>query len=686
MAPLFTIRAGKKQPISKAQSQCPATASLSPLHLPEILQLVFSYLSPHVINISVRLVCRHWNSVSRFLIPVRALWKDRTSDKYKHSYVLNRLHNANILQVLFEQTWQLNNTTFAWRELMEKVDTLRIGSQLHIRQLDLHRANFFESRIYRILPKITALTILRIEKLVQRTIHVGTLLALCPQLRVLHIECSGGYHEIEYETSSPMSTADAGRDGSFKSFGLVSLTIKWMHIRQETLDLAVKQCPSLQTLRLVELNRAAMQVEPFDRVGLYSTVAETCPSLQKLHMSFLEQVLTVEEAKAMNQIFFPGLLSTHDELDHLSATTQSFQQQLDPPPPPTPLDTLSLLSGDIHAYTVFYLRQPFVTNLYTHRLTTLEIILSCAPKQLDVVSNALHQFLCDSPSLQHLVAPMIPYYSEYLDLEGDVDSEGYYRPRRNGPEFFRIKKQMWACRGLRTLHIRFESALGLDSPTPENARIMFGYLARVCPDLRDLSIRRPELCLELEGGMCLLTRLRNLESLRIWTRTKTRFKKRDVGWMAESRSDIRHRNAALESAQPWMPRPLLTFLGKKRIHGKTAHSSDGLNESRVGSDHIRSDTRFSDKADCESGRAGKELTIDDMRGVGSIKELELWQGQHKSKVTAKDFSSCWPRLEFLALQFVLLKGDTVVKAEDYLPALFATIRPRIEFSCIVEQS
>ncbi|KAF9925102.1 hypothetical protein BGZ67_008884 [Mortierella alpina] len=482
MAPLFAFQAGKKLAISKTQEQYPANTSLSPLHLPEILQLVFSFLSTHFISISVRLVCRQWNSVARPLIPVRALWKDRTSDKYKHSYVLNRLEHANILEVLFEQTWQLNNTTFAWRELVEKVDALRVGNQLHIRQLDLHRGNFLESRIYRILPKITTLTVLRIEKLVQRTIHVGTVLALCPHLRVLYIECSGGYHEIEYDTTPPMSAADDARAWPLQPSRLASLTVKWMHVRQETLELTIKQCPGLQILRLIELNRTTMQVEPFDRVRLYSVVAETCLGLRRFHLSFLEQVLTVDETKALDRMYFPGPPWTHCE---------TARNQQDPPPPPTRLDTLSLLSGDIHAYTVFfYLRHPFIANVYTHHLTTLEIILSCAPKNLGVVGDALHQLLCDAPSLLHLLAPEVPYYSEYLDLEGEVDSEGYYRPRRSESEFFRIKKQMWACRGLRTLHLQFESVLGPDSPTPEKARIMFGYLARACPDLRELSIRR----------------------------------------------------------------------------------------------------------------------------------------------------------------------------------------------------
>ncbi|KAF9949067.1 hypothetical protein BGZ72_009073 [Mortierella alpina] len=694
MAPHFAFRAGKKQPSAKALKQYPATTSLSPLHLPEILQIVFSFLGPHVIKSSVRLVCKQWDSVARPLIPVRALWKDRKSDKYKHSQVLHRLHLVNNLQVLFEQTWSLNNTIFAWRELMEKMDILRANNQLHIRQLDLHRGNFFESRIYRILPKITTLTVLRIKKLVQTTIHVGTILTLCPQLRVLHIECSGGYHEIEYETSPPAaSTPDDANAWPLKSSGLVSLTIKWMHIRQETLELAIKQCPSLQTLRLIELNRATTQVEPFDRVGLYSIVAERCRSLRSLHVSFLDQVLTVEEAKAIDRILFPGLPLTYYEVDHLLATTQNHKRLLNPPP--TQLDTLSLLSGDIDAHTVFYLRQPFIANLYIHCLTTLEIILSCAPKNLGVVSDALHQLLCDSPSLLHLVAPTVPYYSEYLDLEGDVDSEGYYRPRRCGSEFFRIKKQLWACRGLRTLHIQFESALGRDSPTPEKARIMFGYLARVCPDLRELSIRRSELCLELEGGMCLLTRLRKLESLSIWTRTATRFGKRDAEWMAESWPNLGQRDAALKSARLWISRPLLTFLEKKRIKGGTnTHSADGSN--RGGASHGRTGftTRVISDDGCAGGSVpGKELTTEDMRGVGSIEELESWQrqqtalrhGKHGQNIGAEDFEGCWPRLEFLGLQFVLLKMDMIVKSEDHLPALFAKIRPRVEFSCNIEQ-
>ncbi|KAI8346573.1 hypothetical protein B0O80DRAFT_533511 [Mortierella sp. GBAus27b] len=75
-------------------------------------------------------------------------------------------------------------------------------------------------------------------------------------------------------------------------------------------------------------------------------------------------------------------------------------------------------------------------------------------------------------------------------------------------------RPIWACRGLQTLHLTFQSSVYDFSPTTR-ARMLYGYLSLVCPRLRDLSIRHSNLDLSLEGGMCMLARLRWLEKIRI---------------------------------------------------------------------------------------------------------------------------------------------------------------------------
>ncbi|KAF9548682.1 hypothetical protein EC957_005921 [Mortierella hygrophila] len=81
--------------------------------------------------------------------------------------------------------------------------------------------------------------------------------------------------------------------------------------------------------------------------------------------------------------------------------------------------------------------------------------------------------------------------------------------------------KVWACRGLLTLKL----AISHMSNQPQASRIVFGYISRVCPRLQDLEICGPEgvrmdrkirptpMCMALEGGFCLLSRLKRLERL-----------------------------------------------------------------------------------------------------------------------------------------------------------------------------
>ncbi|KAG0203199.1 hypothetical protein BGX28_004432 [Mortierella sp. GBA30] len=692
MARLLALGAAKKQPSFKGQRRPTVTLSLSPLDLPEILHNIFAFLSPWALKNSVRLVCKQWYSIARPLIPVRALWKDRTRYRYKHSFVLNRLHQANILQVLFEQSWQLDNTTFAWRELIEKVETLQASNQLQIKRLELLRGNFLESRIYLILPKIVTLTEIWIEKLVQETIHVGTILRLCPQLRMLHIDGSAslGYHEIEIETNRPPRRTDA-YPSTLISSRLRRMTIKWMHIQQATLETIVNLCPELQTLRLVELNRAKTQIQSFDRVHLYSMIAASCSRLRWFHLSFREQSMTAEDAQAMHQTFFPRLQVPHFEAN-LFSTEPTYSRRTPTSPAPS-LEALSLLCDDIHPNTTSYLRQPYIGGVYVNRLTTLEIVLSDAPKQWSPVSDALHHLLCDSPSLLHLFAPTVPYYPEYLDLEGEVDSDGYYCPRgcdalRQRSEDLCIKKKIWACRDLRTLQIQFTPLSVQDCPSAANSRIMFGYVAKVCPELRELWVKRSQLCLELDGGLCLLSRLRKLERLRIWTKTRTSFGKKDIEWMAVTHRADRLPHRAQRSIEQWIARSQLTFPDfsrSKKASGRNTRHDDGQTSFEFSQD---SNSRVFGP----DSKADGKLTVEDMEGVGSKQDVEAWlkrqtdlghRQRHRCGPNEYEGSIdiCWPRLEYLSLCFFMLHNHKVVQCEDHLPALFAKIRPHIEFNC-----
>lgn len=134
----------------------------------------------------------------------------------------------------------------------------------------------------------------------------------------------------------------------------------------------------------------------------------------------------------------------------------------------------------------------------------------------------LHDLLCRLPHLLELKATRTGYSSYHMDvfysttttLSLETDTLDDEPPR------------VWACSRLRTLHM----AINNFNADPTVARRTFGYISRVCPRLQyvwicelmllqSLRVYGMELApfLNIDGGLCLLTRLKDLRRLRIGT-------------------------------------------------------------------------------------------------------------------------------------------------------------------------
>ncbi|KAF9160965.1 hypothetical protein BGX20_002320 [Mortierella sp. AD010] len=128
----------------------------------------------------------------------------------------------------------------------------------------------------------------------------------------------------------------------------------------------------------------------------------------------------------------------------------------------------------------------------------------------------------------------------WFDLEGILDNRGSLHTKHNGhwdPELVGnaiepFHRKIWSCRGLRTLHLTLRSR-DLDTGNADGARIIFGYIAKVCPQLQDLFINCQQLDLSLGGGFCLLSKLHNLRTLRIFTYTGCLTERWNVDWVIE---------------------------------------------------------------------------------------------------------------------------------------------------------
>ncbi|KAF9312248.1 hypothetical protein BG006_004413, partial [Podila minutissima] len=85
---------------------------------------------------------------------------------------------------------------------------------------------------------------------------------------------------------------------------------------------------------------------------------------------------------------------------------------------------------------------------------------------------------------------------------------------------------IWACRNLKTLHVKCSDDRPLENRwivssvdhkdmTHTQTRVIFGYLAKVCPNLEELHVVLSPADLGLQSGLCLLSRLKRLERLEI---------------------------------------------------------------------------------------------------------------------------------------------------------------------------
>ncbi|KAG0065698.1 hypothetical protein BGZ89_008003 [Linnemannia elongata] len=163
---------------------------------------------------------------------------------------------------------------------------------------------------------------------------------------------------------------------------------------------------------------------------------------------------------------------------------------------------------------------------------------SCHRQDLQSVPTLIHKYLCNSPHLVHLQVIRSAFLIKDMDLFGrrtfgnlsPLDSKACDPELVPEPADASGKLEVWQCRNLRTLQFEINAHLDVIPMTdPVQSRILFGYISRVCPNLEDLFITCPSVCvdsvsrrnytprlsLQLYGGICLLSRLRSLKRLKI---------------------------------------------------------------------------------------------------------------------------------------------------------------------------
>ncbi|KAG0201697.1 hypothetical protein BGX33_010164, partial [Mortierella sp. NVP41] len=269
----------------------------------------------------------------------------------------------------------------------------------------------------------------------------------------------------------------------------------------------LKACPNLKELIIkpgkecryqgVYCGNHAFQIQ--DRTPVIDLVALHCPNLKNFHLSI--------DGNSLNDREVTSILDRFPSLGEYSFSDRDARP--------------ALLGG---------------LRTIVNRVTTLNL-LTIQPRQQSVSGRliSLREILCTFEHLVHLRAPNMVYYHEDMDVN-DIRGQMHIRWNhsrgrvRHAMSDNPTDRYIWACRGLQTLHMSIGCRQS-DSNSPYEALIMFGLLSRMCPRLQELHLKRRLLDLSFQGGLCLLTRLQELERIKITTAYNQELDERALFWI-----------------------------------------------------------------------------------------------------------------------------------------------------------
>ncbi|KAF9179498.1 hypothetical protein BGZ50_006889, partial [Haplosporangium sp. Z 11] len=409
-------------------------------------------------------------------------------------------------------------------DLLRAFKDLAAHGKLSLLELFVQSLDDFDLFLRPMLPCLTTLTRLSLSKTTIPLLPVGLVLRHCRRLEDLLVECevlatkprmtmvlfteadqeeclSTLQHPLHRSKGQEHSTRgmNQGRNpgalgikgnGLPKSVRLRRLHLKDVLLKENTLHAILNSAPSLYELFIQSLvvfpvatgSHPQHPEDPVlpgdrivtcDRMDFFRDLGQQYPQLTSLHFTNTYHRYTETEIREILKAFpkaskwslfwrdLPdGILR---ELNRCVEASSTLPQIVD--------------------YMHLNCPSPMI---YTNHLTTLEIVPSVdwTPRW----GNALHEFLCDSPLLEHLRAGSVAYYVEHMDLNGllfdiddyvgwdngdaadrDANSAGYESQRNYALNLAGVSaphihfpsssqnrpRRVWACRNLRTLHLEF---------------------------------------------------------------------------------------------------------------------------------------------------------------------------------------------------------------------------------------
>lgn len=331
--------------------------------------------------------------------------------------------------------------------------------------------------------------------------------------------------------SSPeLMAAGSGAHGTYRLDTLVldHVTIGWTWI-----ETTLNKSPGLTELQLLHVftdNPDEEQRRSSDDPCFISRVYKSCPTLRVLQWNLTDYMgsvsnfhtFTSREPNEENNVF--EALVRYTRIRDLGVPSALLSPKL--------WQTIPTFPNLLTSLSIFH--NP--TFLYEEP-SNITAITSISRSKL------LHRYLCSSPQLVHLHASSFMFDDRLLIIDADQDwSEG--------------GSPIWACRSLVTLSLGFGNWLDTHHPPDINedptvqevirtirsviasSRIVFGYLAQVCPRLTRLWISRRWIDCTSDGGMVLLTNMELLERLEIATESQIRVHFWDFIWLYTSPSTL----------------------------------------------------------------------------------------------------------------------------------------------------
>lgn len=485
----------------KRTSPSTTLAATSPLEIPLILDLIFSYLDTYTIRHSVAPVCRQWffHNQNRLYRTIDSGddWTRAQARRFSQRLLgagrLECMLTLDSITLSKNQTYNIRNILDRyWKEYQKQLER-RNRKVISKRKPALY--DFIPLRSIRMRiqvqyntttdsipfpPSLTSLEMV-LAYTNQKTEDLSKIMRMCPLLENLSFEVE------QRPGQAVLWGTSLDQEQQPTPLPLRHLNFRNISVEQSSLENLLSFTPRLETLTLMALDTAPHPA--YDWTRLLEHLKALGITLTSVHFSEFEHQSHLEILPRLGEICHD---ITHWCLWCLDVTP-SFLQEL----------------------TV---RTSFVTTLELFwRPRSRSGIYLYGERDINNAPRLIHKFLCTSSLLVHLRTLKTVIRAKYFDLFNRRNRGVGFDPREQPP----TPPVIWKCRNLETLYI--------DVHGPGESRILFGYISRVLPRLVDLliympemfmnnqdfSLRRPAICVNLKGGFCLLSRLRHLQTLRV---------------------------------------------------------------------------------------------------------------------------------------------------------------------------